>query len=222
MNINEIIEKLKDILSTEYPDRKIFDKDVAAALGMSKESLSHLKKKNGIPYEQISKFCASRKISINWVLYDQMPRSLEEETEKYTRIKHFTRINASAGGGGFNDDEEYEYLSIDKKLLDSLYKSNNANPDAIAALNVMGDSMEPTLLDREVILFDKENLDVSKGGIFIVSTNAGLFVKRVALKTDGALELISDNKSYNSELIITEEMQSIRLLGRVVGRVGLV
>ncbi len=120
------------------------------------------------------------------------------------------------------DDEDYEYLSIDKKLLDSLYKSNTTNPDAIAALNVMGDSMEPTLLDREVILFDKENLDVSKGGIFIVSTNAGLFVKRVALKTDGALELMSDNKSYNSELISPEEMSSIRLLGRVVGRVGLV
>ena len=49
MDINEIIEKLKDILSSEHPSRKIFDKDVASALGMSKESLSHLKKKNGIP-----------------------------------------------------------------------------------------------------------------------------------------------------------------------------
>jgi AraC-like DNA-binding protein len=45
MDINEIIEKLKDILSSEHPNRKIFDKDVASALGMSKESLSHLKKK---------------------------------------------------------------------------------------------------------------------------------------------------------------------------------
>ena len=79
----------------------------------------------------------------------------------------------------------------------------------------MGDSIEPTLLDREVILFDKENLDVSKGGIFIVSTNAGLFVKRIALKTDGALEHISDNKSYNSETIAHEELDTIRLLGRV-------
>ena len=66
MDINEIIEKLKDILSSEYPSRKIFDKDVASALVMSKESLSHLKKKNGVPYEQIAKFCAKRKISINW------------------------------------------------------------------------------------------------------------------------------------------------------------
>ena len=45
MDINEIIEKLKDILSSEHSNRKIFDKDVATALGMSKESLSHLKKK---------------------------------------------------------------------------------------------------------------------------------------------------------------------------------
>lgn len=221
MDINEIIEKLKDILSSEHPNRKIFDKDVASALGMSKESLSHLKKKNGVPYEQIAKFCAKRKISINWILFEQLPKSLEE-TEKYTRIKHFTRINASAGGGSFNYDEDYEYLSIDKKLLDSLYKSNNSNPNAIAALNVMGDSMEPTLLDREVILFDKDNLDVSKGGIFIVSTNAGLFVKRVALKVDGALELISDNRSYNSEIIVPDELDAIILLGKVIGKVALV
>lgn len=222
MNIHEIIDKLKDILSLEYPNRKIFDKDVASALGMSKESFSHLKKKNGIPYEQIAKFCAKRKISINWVLFDQLPRSLEEETEKYTRIKYFTKVNASAGGGSFNYDEDYEYLNIDKKLLDSLYKSNNSNPNSIAALNVMGDSMEPTLIDREVVLFDRDDLDVGKGGIFVVSTNAGVFVKRVALKIDGALELISDNKSYNSELIVSGEVDAIRVLGKVVGKVALV
>jgi len=222
MNTHEIIEKLKDILSSEYPNKKIFDKDVASALGMSKESLSHLKKKNGVPYEQIAKFCAKRKISINWILFEQLPKSLEEETEKFTRIKHFTKISASAGGGSFNYDEDFEYLSIDKKLLDSLYKSNNSNPDSIIALNVIGDSMEPTLLDREVILFDKDNLDVSKGGIFIVSTNAGLFVKRVALKIDGSLELISDNKSYNSEIIVQNELSCIKLLGKVIGKIALI
>lgn len=222
MDIKEIIEKLKDILSKEIGEARIFDKDVAQSLGMSKESLSHLKKKNGIPYEQIAKFCAKRKISINWVLFNQLPKSLEEETEKYSRIKHFTEINASAGGGSFNYDENYEHLVIDKKLLDSLYKSKNANVESIIALNVAGDSMEPTLSDKELILFDKNNRDITKGGIFIVSTNAGLFVKRVALKTDGSLELISDNKSYNSEHIAPAEIDSIRLLGKVIGKVALV
>lgn len=103
-----------------------------------------------------------------------------------------------------------------------MYKSKNANADSIIALNVAGDSMEPTLSDKEIILFDKDNRDVKNGGIFIVSTNAGLFVKRVALKTDGSLELISDNKSYNSEHVELEEMESLNLLGRVIGKVALV
>jgi len=222
MDIIEIVDRLKDILSKEIPDRRVFDKDIASALNMSKESFSIMKKKGNIPYEQISKFCAKRKISINWILFDQLPKSLEEETEKYALIKHFKDINASAGGGSFNYDDNYEYLYMDRGLLNSLYKSNMANPNSIIALNVLGDSMEPTLLDKEVILFDRENQETSKGGVFIVSTNAGLFVKRVALKIDGSLELISDNNSYNSEIIGVDELESIQVLGRVVGKVALV
>ncbi|PWE19339.1 phage repressor protein, partial [Aliarcobacter skirrowii] len=146
MHINEIIDKLKDILSNELDNKRVFDKDVAAALNISKESLSIMKKKNSIPYEQIAKFCAKRKISINWVLFDQLPKSLEHETEKYTKIKYFNQINASAGGGGFNYDENFEYLNIDKNILNSLYKSNSSKTESIIALNVTGDSMEPTLI----------------------------------------------------------------------------
>lgn len=56
MNVNEIIEKIKDILSNELNNKRVFDKDVAAALNLSKQSLSILKKKNSIPYEEIAKF----------------------------------------------------------------------------------------------------------------------------------------------------------------------
>ena len=82
--------------------------------------------------------------------------------------------------------------------------------------------MEPTLINKEIILFDKDNSDISKGGIFIVSTTVGLFVKRVSLKIDGSIELISDNKNYNSEIIQKSELDTIQILGKVVGKVGLV
>lgn len=222
MNHQEIIEKLKDILSTELTDKTVFDKDVAEALGMSKESFSHFKKRGSVPTEQIAYFCAKRKISINWILFDQVPKLLEEETEKYTRIKYFSKINAGAGGGAFSDEKEYELIAMDKVLLDTLYRSHSANPKHIAALNVMGDSMEPTLHDKEVILFDIEEKDISKGSIFIVSTNGGLFVKRIAYKIDGSIELISDNKNYNSEVIGEDELSGLTLIGKVIGKVGLV
>lgn len=220
MDICEIIEKLKDILSSDYPSRRVYDKDVADALSISKESLSHFKKKGTIPFEQIAKFCAKKEISINWVLFGQLPKSLVEETEKYTKIKYFSKIHASAGGGGFNYEDEYEYLNIDRRVLESINKRDTIDIKKIEALNVIGDSMEPTLCDRDVVLFYRDRADIDRGGIFVVSTNAGLFVKRVALKTDGSLELISDNKIYNSELLSPYELDSIKFLGRVIGKVA--
>ena len=220
--IEAVIEKIKDVISSELPNKKVFDKDVAAVLGLSKESLSHLKKRGVIPYEQIVIFCAKRKISINWMLFDQFPQLLEEETEKYAKIKYFSNINASAGGGAFNFEENYEMLGIDKVFLDSLYKTKQPNPSHVAALNVTGDSMEPTLHDREIILFDTAACDISKGGVFVVFTNAGLFVKRIALMIDGSIELISDNKNYNSERISSEELLELHLVGRVIGKVSLI
>ena len=201
MDINEIIDKIKDILSNELDNKRVFDKDVAAALNLSKQSLSILKKKNSVPYEEIAKFCAIRKISINWVLFDQLPKSLEEQTEKYSRIKYFNEINASAGGGGFNYDENFEYLNIDKKILNSLYKSNNSNTEYIIALNVIGDSMEPTLLNKEVILFEKNNTDISKGGIFLMFSQGKItkeeLDKVTAIENDlGTLESKNKENQY--------------------------
>ena len=51
MQIDRVLENLKDVLSVELGEKKVFDKDVAKALGISKESLSHLKRGNAIPYE---------------------------------------------------------------------------------------------------------------------------------------------------------------------------
>ena len=221
MESQEIIEKIKDILSEELGSKRVYDKDVAVALGISKESLSHFKKRKSVPLEQIVYFCAKRKISINWILFGQASQSLEEETDKYLRIRYFSKINASAGGGALNEEEEkYELLTIDRKLLNNLYSSQYANAEDIAALNVVGDSMEPTLQNGEVLLFDTKNIEIKKGGIFIVATNAGLFVKRISQKLDGSIELISDNKNYNSEILSAYELTNTQIVGRVIGKLG--
>ena len=219
MQLNEIIEKIKDILSSEQ-ESKVFDKDVAAALSLSKDSLSHMKRKNSIPYEQIAKFCAKRKISINWVLYDQFPRSLEENTEKYTKIRYLSKINASAGGGSFNYEEQGSFLLIEQELLDSLYRSKKIDTSSLMAINVHGDSMEPTLKDSEIILIDKEEIDISSGGVFVISTNTGLFVKRPYVDEDGNIQLLSDNRDYTPHIICKDEQESVLILGKVVCSVG--
>jgi len=49
MDIIEIIDKIKDIISSDQVSKRVFDKDVAAALGISKDSLTQFKKRNAVP-----------------------------------------------------------------------------------------------------------------------------------------------------------------------------
>jgi len=203
MDFGEIIEKIKDILSNEIGNRKVLNKDVAKALNLTPENLSVLKKRNKIPYEEIAYFCAKRKISINWLLFGQLNEEIFKQTEKFATIRYFKDINASAGGGAINFDENYETIYIDRKII-------NKNLDAI---NVIGDSMEPTIKDRSIVFIDRDNKNISNGGIFVIRTNAGVFVKRVRLKSNGTIELISDNNVYFPESINSEE---IEIIGKVI------
>ena len=207
----EVIERIKDILSSEISERKVYDKDVAKALNLSKEYFSILKKRGKIPLAEVIEFCAKRNISINWLLFDQDPKSLYKETEKFAYIKYFKDINASAGGGAFNYESSFEKLYLDKELENFLGKESIKN---IEALNLIGDSMEPLLKDGSIIFVDRSKRDIKKGGIFVLATNAGVFIKRVILKTDGRVELISENRMYPKEVILNEE---IDIIGKVVG-----
>ena len=213
MELGRVIDNLKDVLSYELGNKRVYDKDVAYALGISKESLSHLKKRNSVPYEAIVYFCAKRSLSINWILFDQVPKSLEEKTEKFARIKYFKELHTSAGGGAWNDEEGFEYMYIDYEGLNTL---SHLKEEYLHAINVIGDSMEPTLRDKEIVVCDVTCKEIIDGNIYIINTpNSGLLIKRLTCR-DEKLSIMSDNPQYLDEIVnICHE--NIHVLGRVLG-----
>ncbi len=214
--VSEIIEKLKDVLSADGKIGKVFDKDVANALGLSQVNFATMKNRNKIPYDKILDFCALKKISINWLLYNQNPNSLLDSTDKYW-IKYFPSVNVSAGGGAYEDDDAYEKLEVPPYFINMLGGSDNLKN--IDAINVTGDSMEPTLNSDNIVFLDISKKDFSKEGIYAFTTIYGLFVKRIQRRVDGKLDIISDNKEYPVQTIDKNELD---ILGKVVGSFGTV
>ncbi|UTJ07388.1 hypothetical protein [Arcobacter roscoffensis] len=100
LNINEIIEKLKDILSNEIKDKNIYDKDIAQALRINYDNFRKQKARGTIPYQEIMSFLVKRNISINWFFCNQLPESLIKPTSKFILVNYQKRINASS-----EDDE---------------------------------------------------------------------------------------------------------------------
>ena len=214
-SFTEIVEEIKNILSAEYGSKKVFDKDVAKTLGITPMNFATMKKRNKIPFNELLDFCAKKSISINWMLYGQSPESLIEATNRLYKIKYFSDVNASAGGGADNEIEEVENLEIPPQFLFLL--GGERELKNIEAINVSGDSMEPTFSYNDIAFINRSKKDISKGGVFAIRTEAGLFIKRVEQRLDGKVDIISDNKIYTTQ---TLNLNEIEIIGRVISKFG--
>jgi phage repressor protein C with HTH and peptisase S24 domain len=74
--------------------------------------------------------------------------------------------------------------------------------------------MEPTFRDGDIVFINRTQKEIHKGGIFVINTPFGLFVKRLRLKMDGSLDMVSDNPNYSIESV---DPASVEIVGKVVG-----
>lgn len=214
MDFNEVMERVSLIIEKELkiPPK---DKVIAKYLGISPTNFANLKNRNRIPYEEIIYFAAKYKVSANWIFLNQQCSSLVEEEEKFYSLKVIDRINASCGGGAFEDDEiEVSYIKLSKETLEKL---GYGNSNTLEAIKVVGDSMYPTLKEKELILIDKSQNKYNSSSAFLVNTTSGLFVKRLKINDD-KVDLISDNKEYPNFTLCLNE---VTILGRVLGILNL-
>ena len=211
----EIVEEIKSIVSSEFSSKKVFDKDVANLLSISQMNFATMKKRNKIPFAELMDFCASKSISINWMLYGQSPESLLEATNKFYMVKYFNDVNASAGGGADEQCEEIEELEIPEQFVFML--GGERELKNIEAINVSGDSMEPNFSYNDIVFINREKKDLARGGVFTIRTEAGLFIKRVQQRLDGRIDIISDNQVYSTQ---TLDPREVDVIGRVVSRFG--
>jgi len=210
-----IVEEIKSIVSSDFSSKKVFDKDVADVLGISQMNFATMKKRDKIPFTELLDFCAKKAISINWLLYGQSPESLVEATNKFYMVKYLSDVNASAGGGADEQYEEIAELEIPEHFMFML--GGERELKNIEAINVSGDSMEPTFSYNDIVFINRSKTDLNRGGIFTIRTEAGLFIKRIQTRIDGQIDVISDNSVYSTQTLSPNDVE---VLGRVVSRFG--
>lgn len=92
-------------------------------------------------------------------------------------------------------------------------------PGEILVLEVIGDSMSPTLESGDRVVVDTTYSRPTPDGIYVIEEGDGPMVKRLQLvrrTNPPEIRIISDNKNHES---YTLRLEDIRIVGRVSGRV---
>ena len=76
IDFHEVMQRVKQILSTQIKKEKILDRDIADSLELDPQYFAVIKRRKKIPYESLAHFCKQHHISLNWILLAQKPQYL--------------------------------------------------------------------------------------------------------------------------------------------------
>lgn len=122
-------------------------------------------------------------------------------------------------GGAFLDSDNVEVAKV-KFSQSWLRQFTTSAPHFLASTRGIGDSMMPTIHDRDVVIIDKSQtrLDMNLGEKIWACVFGGVgMIKRLRPMPDGSVKISSDNQLIRDELATDGDLF---IVGRVVAKVS--
>ncbi|MBP6344738.1 MAG: helix-turn-helix domain-containing protein [Neisseriaceae bacterium] len=197
------------------------DSDLAAVLGVNRQTVYSWKTRNVIPLEKCMQIATDRQVSLDWILFGQNGTAVaaaaaNDDDADYVSVPMYD-VAASAGYGSFFSEEQI----VDKlHYLGSWIRDEGLYPKDLAVITIAGESMSPTLNTGDAVLV---NMAQKKGdGVFLLRVGDALRVKRLQWLLDGSIRVISDNPIYPQEVLQPEVFadESVEIIGLCHSRQG--
>ena len=187
--------------------------ELAAALNINRSAITQARKKDSIPDKWILKLYKTFGLSPDWVESGSGATFLKKSTSDDSIFQNIPKVRArlSAGGGSFEVGSEIEgYYAFRKDWL-----TTKGNIKKMVLMDIFGNSMEPELKDGDTILIDESQKDILAGAVYAVGVDDTIMVKRLE-KHPNKLVLLSDNKDYSPIYLQPSEIDSVRIIGKVI------
>ncbi len=187
--------------------------ELADELEINRSGITHARNNNKIPDKWIVKLYKKFSLNPQWIETGIGNVFIGKESENDVGFKHIPKVAArlSAGTGSFDCDENItDYLSFPTPWL-----SKKGSSNAMVAMEVFGQSMEPVIREGDTVLIDQSQKQVLAGAIYAVGVEDTILVKRLE-KHPNKLVLCSDNKNYDPIYLEKEDADKIRIIGKVI------
>lgn len=186
--------------------------NLAKTLNISRSAITQAKRNDSIPSKWINGLSRQYNLNPGWLEKGSGPKALEQNIyhEIFQQVPKI-RARLSAGGGSFETESEIkEFYSFRKDWL-----SRKGLPKDMVLMDITGNSMEPELKENDTVLIDQSQKAVLAGAIYAVGLADTIVVKRLE-KRPKELVLLSENTRYPTMSFRGEEMNSVRIIGKVI------
>jgi len=187
--------------------------ELASILRINRSAITQARNKDSIPAKWLLKLYRQYGLNPDWLETGEGRTFLKQADAVESEFKNIPKVKARlcAGGGSFEVGSEIEgYYAFRKEWLGS-----KGSSDKMVLMDIFGNSMQPELRDGDTVLVDESQKNILSGAMYAVGVEDTIMVKRVE-KHPNRLALLSDNRDYSPIYLQFEELNSIRIIGKVI------
>lgn len=205
--VDQLIERILDATGINSAS------ELAKELEINRSGITHARNKNRVPDKWIVKLYRKFNLNPQWIETGTGATFMGRTISTDPAFRRIPKVAArlSAGTGSFDTQEKVtEYLSFSTQWL-----SKKGSAGQMVAMEVFGESMEPFIREGDTVLIDQSRTDVIAGAIYAVGVEDTILIKRLE-KLPNQLVLKSDNKDYEPIFLGLDQMDTVRVLGKVI------
>lgn len=186
---------------------------LAELLQVNRSAITQARKKGSVPAAWKLRLFKKLGLNPDWLEGGPGPPLIRPGTEGHDDFHSVPKVQARlcAGGGSFEMDPEVKgYYSFKREWL-----SRKGVADQMVLMDVFGNSMTPEIKDGDTVLVDQSQKDILAGVIYALGIDDTIMVKRIE-KHPHKWVLLSDNSDYSPIYLSGEEIDSVRIIGKVL------
>ncbi|QAY37538.1 helix-turn-helix transcriptional regulator (plasmid) [Photobacterium damselae subsp. damselae] len=204
------MDTVGDRLRIQREKLKLSKKDLAKILKVTPMAITQWENNKTEPKGSNLRAVAELfEVSLDWLLLGKDEVVLIENESTCASIPFYKDVKASAGFGMAILEEEQSHISIDLNMI----KGNNINN--LVCIRIIGDSMEPVLLDGAIVVINTKDKHIRDGKIYVIRQDELLRVKSLSYIPSG-IQFRSYNSEYKDESYTFQELSNFAIIGRVI------
>jgi len=188
---------------------------VAKAVGVSDNAIYKWLAGRGQPsVTNLVALARAARVSIEWLATGEESKQSAQAITRAVEHGDFifmprNRIRFSSGREGIlRSDQVVDSIAFRAEWVKRRLSTESRD---LLLIEVVGDSMAPTVEDADLVFADLAEPRFRQDGIYLLRHDSGLSVKRIQRRPDGKLLIRSDNPKYEAMVVST-----VNVIGRVI------